>query len=275
MRLTDEELTALLCQALDPGNPSPPPESVGKLHRLVSSAAPRRRRVPLRSRMAVATAAFLAVSGSAVGAAVASGATLPEPLRVIASGIGLPVDSVGLAQAKTDADRLRRDLDRRDVAEVPRDAAALQSSFTGLSSGERHSIDDEVDSLLELAAPYDGNSGEGTERPSGSGSASVPGGSDNDGGAASPTTTVAGSQPTSSDGAGVVSGSTSGSDGGSGGSSSTTVPSATTGDSGGGSTSTTTSGTDGGGGTSGGGTSGGGTSGGTDGGSVSGTDGGG
>ena len=275
MRLTDEELTALLCQALDPGNPSPPPESVGELRRLVSSAAPLRRPVPLRSRLAVVTAAFLGVSGSAVGAAVASGATLPEPLRVIASGIGLPVDSVGLAHAKTDADRLRRDLNRRDMAEVPRDAAALQSAFTGLSTDERHSIDGEVDSLLELAAPFDGRSGEGTEETPGSGSAPVPGGTDSDGGPTSPTTTVTGSESSGSGDGGVVSGSTSGGDGSSGGSSPTTAPSATTGDSSGGSTSTTISGTDGGGGTSDGGTSGGGTSGGTDGGSVSGTDGGG
>lgn len=271
MRLTDEELTALLRQALDPGNPSPPPESVGELRRLVAGSAPRRHPMPLRSRMAVAAAAFVGVSGSAVGAAVATGATLPEPLRVIASGIGLPVDSVGLAQAKTDAGRLRRDLNRRDLAEVSRDAAALQSSFTGLSPGERHGIDDEVDSLLEQAAPYDGRSDEGTEQTSGSGSASVPGATDSDGGSTSPTTTVSGSQSTSGDGGGVISGGTSGSDGSSGGSPSTTAPSSTTGDSGGGSTpAPTASGTDGGGGTSGGGTSGG-----TDGGSVSGTDGGG
>lgn len=271
MRLTDEELTALLREALDPGNPAPPPESVRELRNLVSRAAPPRRPMLLRSRAVVAAAAFLGMSGSAVGAAVASGATLPEPLRVIASGIGLPVDSVGLAQAKTDADRLRADLERRDIEEVPRDAAALKDKFAGLSMGERNSIGDEVDSLLDRAAPFDGGSGGGTEETSGSGSTSGSGGSDTDGGpTASTPTTVAGSQTPSSGDGGAVSGSTSGGEGTSGGSSSTTAPKATTGDSGGGSTSTTTNGTDGGS-TSGGSTSGGG----TDGGSVSGSDGGG
>jgi len=272
MRLTDEELTALLRKALDPGNPSPPPESVRELRSLVSSAAPLRRPTPLRTRVAVATAVFLGMSGSAVGAAVATGATLPEPLRVIASGIGLPVDSVGLAQAKTDADRLRGDLNRRDLEEVPRDAAALQDTFAGLTKGERQSIGGEVDSLLDRAAPFDGGSGDRTGETPGSEPSSGSGGSDTDGGATSPpTTTVSGSQTPSGGDGGFVSGGTSGGDGGSGGTSSTTVPSATSGDSGGSSTPTTTSGTDGGGG----GTSGGGTSGGTDGGSVSGSDGGG
>ena len=271
MRLTDEEVTALLRQVLDPGNPIPPPESVRELRSLVSRAAPPRRPMRLRARAAVATAAFMAASGSAVGAAVASGATLPEPLRVIASGIGLPVDSVGLAQTKTDADRLRGDLKRNDLEDVPRDAVALQHKFAGLSTGERHTIGNEVDSLLDRAAPFDGRSGGGTEETSGSGSASGSGGPDTDGGPTAPTpTTVSGSPPSGSGDGGVVSGNTSGGDGSSGGPSSTTAPSATTGDSGGGSTSTTSGGSDGGG-TSGGGTSGGG----TDGGSVSGSDGGG
>lgn len=271
MRLTDEEITGLLRQALDPGKPAPPPESVRELRSLVSRAAPLRRALPLRYRVAVATAAFLGMSGSAVGAAVASGATLPGPLRVIASGMGLPVDSVDLAQAKTDADRLRRDLNRRALADVPRDAAVLQDQFAGLSTGERRSIGEEVDSLLDRAAPFDGGSGGGTEETSGSGSASGSGGPDTDGDPTAPTpTTVSGSRTSGSGDGGAVSGSTSGGEGSSGGSSPTTAPSATTGDSGGGSTSATSSGNDGGT-TSGGGTSGGG----TDGGSVSGSDGGG
>lgn len=271
MRLTDEEVAALLRQALDPGDPAPPPESVRELRSLVSRAAPLRRPIPLRSRVAVATAAFLGISGSAMGAAVASGATLPEPFRVIASGIGLPVDSVGLAQAKTDADRLRRDLQRRDLEDVPRDAAALHDKFAGLSTGERHSIGGEIDSLLDQAAPYDGGSGGGTEETPGPGSASGSGGPDTDGGPTAPTpTTVSGSRTSGSGDGGSVSGSTSGGEGSSGGSSSTTAPSQTNADSGGGSTSTTTSGSDGGA-TSGGSTSGGG----TDGGTVSGSDGGG
>lgn len=261
MRLTDEELSALLGQALDPGAPIPPPESVSELRRLVVGAAPRRSGPLLRSRAAVAAAVFFGVSGSALGAAVASGATLPEPLRAVANGIGLPVDSVGLAQAKAAAGRLRGALDHGDVGAVPRDAAALQSSFASLGTGDRRSIDGEVDFLLDRAAPYDGKGSGATSGTTTERGAPISGDSD-DGTATS--TTVPGSRTSGGDGD-AAGGDRS--DGGASPTTATTAPPSTSG----GSTSPTTTATDGGGGDGGGGDGGGG----TDGGSVSGSDGGG
>jgi hypothetical protein len=235
---------------------------VTELRSLVTRGIPRRTVNPLRSRLAVASALFIGMSGSAIGGAVAAGVTLPEPLRVVASGIGLPVDSVGLAQAKTDADRLRRDLDRSDAHHVPRDAAALQDTFSGLSADDRRRIDREVDSLLDRAATYDGRDAEGPGEASGPGGTSASGDSDGSGSQTSPTTTVPGAQSSGSGDGGSVSG---GGDGGGGDTSATTATTAPTSDSGATSSSPTTSGSGGGGGDGGG----------TDGGSVTGSDGGG
>ena len=265
MRMSDEELSALLREALDPGTPRPPAESVRELRRLVSTGTPRLSAVWFRTRLATATAVFLGVSGSAVGAAMANGATLPEPLRVVAHGIGLPVDSVGLARARTDADRLRRDLERGDRWMIPRDATTLESTFSGLSSGDRHNIDGEVDSLLERAGAYGSHGERGTAEPSPStmaGATGSDGDGDRDGGTSATPTTVSGGQSTGSGDGGTSAATSSGGGGSDGGSpqTTTTSPPPTSG-------SSSTSSSDGG-------TSGGGTDGGSDGGSVTGSDGG-
>lgn len=255
MNQGDEELLELIRRALRPERSEavmPPSGAVTQLRESVSTHFARRRIVRHRgARVAVAASIFVGLSGSAAGA-FASGATLPTPLRVVARGVGLPVDSVGLAQAKTDADRLRGALDKRERAEISVDAAALESSFKGLSGHDRRSIGREVDGLLDRAEPYDGRGDDGpgsvvAPLPGGAspgGGAPVSGSDGDDGGA--PATFVPQGTVTPSKDAG-------GGDGGGGGGgdgSSTTSTTAAPSGSGDASSPTTTSGTGGGDGTS-------------------------
>lgn len=199
----DEELIARLREALHPGRASPSPESLARLRDTVNAGFSRGAVAARRSRarLAVAASLFLGMSASMAGA-MASGATLPAPLRAVARDVGLPVDSVQLAQTKTDADRLRRALERKDAAAIPRDVTALKSSFSGLKGSDRRNIDSEVDSLFDQAGPYDGHADEETESPASSTNPSASGtpgaippapvnDGDGDGVSTSPSTTLA------------------------------------------------------------------------------------
>lgn len=166
MRPSDDALIALLREALENDHSAPSPESVAQLRgavtdRFAGGTAIVRRG---RARLAAATSVFLVVSGSMAGA-VASGATLPASLRVLARDVGLPVDSVGLARAKADAGRLRQALASKDAAVIPRDVSALKTSFSGLDPSDRRSIDTEVDSLIDQAGSYDDHAEDDTESP--------------------------------------------------------------------------------------------------------------
>lgn len=255
MSAGDDEFVRLAREALAPPSVEPPARSMAALRAAVDTRlAPRRagrNRVWKVRAAAVVAGLVTLVSGTATGAAIA-GASLPVPLRDIASGIGLPVDSPGLAQAKSDAGRLRQALRHHDAPMIGRDASALERTFDRLDSGDRRSIDGEVDALLNQAATYSGHQSGGSDGPgptstSGDGGGRGPSGGDGD---PTPSTTVTGNVAPLSGTEGGVS-----TDGGGDGSASSASSTTST-------TSTTVPSGSGGGG------------GGSDGGSVSGTDGG-
>lgn len=208
MNAGDEELIRLAREALAPPSVEPPLESIAALReavdRLSTPGAGRRRRA-WRFRLATAVAGFLTLASGTAAAAAVAGASLPAPLRGIAHGIGLPVDSAGLAQAKTDAGRLSYALRQRDVPMIGRDAAALETTFKRLDAGDQRSIDERVDALLNQAAAYSGGQQGGSEG-SGSGATSGEGGGgevSGGSGDSSPSTTLPGTvAPVSGSGGG-------------------------------------------------------------------------
>lgn len=148
--MTDDELFDLLVQTFAPAPLEPPPAGVFALRRAVGASSP-----PLlaswRRRLAAAAAVFtLVLSGSATAFAL-SGAPLPRPLRVAAHGVGLPVDSVAVADARTAAERLKDALARHDPVQVEEAARQLRARLAHLERGENPEIGQQSAKLLQEA----------------------------------------------------------------------------------------------------------------------------
>lgn len=158
MPADDNELLEKLESALAPPAAEPSPSEVAALRRAVaeqaSSVGPERV-WPWRVAAGLAAAVVLLF--------VVVAPPLPEPLRQVAHGLGLPVDSVEVADAKSAAAELRSALDDGDRERAARASARLQRNLDGLEERDRRRLASRTDPLIERA------------RSSGSGTAPVPG----------------------------------------------------------------------------------------------------
>jgi hypothetical protein len=146
--VNDDELCALLSEAFSPEDSRPPPDSVAALRRAVATTGSAGRRLAGRRRIAVAAATLALLSAGSGTAFAVSGVPLPEPLRVVAHGIGLPVDSVALADTRTVLGRLKFALKLHEVQVVREDAGILQTRLAHLHLPERREVSHEAADLL-------------------------------------------------------------------------------------------------------------------------------
>jgi len=151
----DDELLDVLAASLGPPPDTEPtwPE-ISHLHRVIdhSSTGRRSSRAPLwrvRRPLTAALAGFL-VLGGASAAAAASGAVMPEPVRVAARAVGLPVDSPQLAGTRAALARLRDALSRqpRDLSAIRSSAQEVRNRLARLSADDRAQVDAEATVLL-------------------------------------------------------------------------------------------------------------------------------
>ena len=142
MTTRDDELLDILGASL-----GPPPDveptwaEISQLHRVIDSGWSGRQRVrtPLwraRRPLSAALAGFLVLGGASAAAAL-SGAVMPEPVRVAARAVGLPVESPALADARAAAE-----------AEIKQAKAALQTDVEVL----KRSLAAESDALANRIA---------------------------------------------------------------------------------------------------------------------------
>ncbi|MBV9411879.1 MAG: hypothetical protein JO148_09795, partial [Acidimicrobiia bacterium] len=157
MTTRDDELLDVLAASL-----GPPPDveptwaEISYLHRIIDTAADGRRRgrSPLwRLRPITAAAAALVLLGGASAAAAVSGAVMPQPVRVAARAVGLPVDSSQLTDARAALGHLRDALAAkpRNVSDISADVREVRDRLAGLSADDRLQVEDEAAFLLAEA----------------------------------------------------------------------------------------------------------------------------
>jgi hypothetical protein len=154
----DDELLDVLATSLGSAPDAEPTwAEVSQLHRLVDTAAGRgpRARTPLwriRRPLTAALAGVL-VFGTASAAAALSGAVMPQPVRVAARAVGLPVDSTDLAGARAALARLRDALDHRplDLDAIRTLAQDARDRVGRLSADDRADVEAEATFLLAQA----------------------------------------------------------------------------------------------------------------------------
>lgn len=102
----------------------------------------------LRNRLLVGGAAVvIGLSGATAVAAAVNDGALPSPVRAVVHAVGLPVDSIELAQAKDALKRLRTATD----AEVADALARAERELADLTPAERASLGDDADRTLAEA----------------------------------------------------------------------------------------------------------------------------
>jgi hypothetical protein len=250
----DDELFEQLRQAISASLREPPAESIEALHGHVSRRfAPKTEPPWWKQKVAVGAAIFGLVAGTPAAAFAITGTPVPNPLRTALHGIGLPLDSVPVADTKTAEVRLENALGNRDRQEVAKAVSHLQDCLTDLDRSDRARLAPHADALLREAAADTGGdgstSGHGADSPSAGGSS----GGDNQSPSSGQNVPNSGpSGPTVETGGGGGSGLPDGGSGGTGGgdqattippganSTGTTVPSAATGHDGDQSTTSTT-----------------------------------
>ena len=158
MNVHDDDLLDVLAASLGPPpNAEPSWAEISQLHRVIDSGWSSRRtsRAPIWRirRPLTAAVAGLVVLGSASAAAAVSGAVMPQPVRVAARAVGLPVDSPQLAHARAAIARLRDTLgDKpRDLDSIRADAQAVRDHLARLSADDRSHVEDEAAFLLAEA----------------------------------------------------------------------------------------------------------------------------
>lgn len=188
----DDELFEELQRLVSPPSREPPPESVAALHASVARQfVPNTRRRWWQQKAAVGAALFGLVAGAPAAAFAIGGNPLPDPLRTAMHTIGLPVDSVPVADTKTAEADLEHALKNRDETEINKAAAHLQTCLAELDGTDRIRLAPHADALL-LAATSDNADGQQTLRdspdahgsdanPSGDGGSSQPSGGSGDG----------------------------------------------------------------------------------------------
>lgn len=152
MPTEDEDLLARLEHALRPPEVEPSDEEIAALHRAVAGGvpAPAVRRVwPRRALVGVAAAVVLLV--------IVSGVPVPRPVRAAAHALGLPVDSVEVADAKSAVKELQRALDDGDQERAARASARLSQRLDALNQSDRQRIGRQADPLLQRAGGSGGS----------------------------------------------------------------------------------------------------------------------
>ena len=160
MRARDDDvLLDALGRALRDSDAEPTGAEVAALHHAVAvggaaQLAAEQRRARRRGWIAGLTAgAVLGLTGTAV--AVDSGSvSVPAPVRDVAHGIGLPVDSRRLDDAKDAIEDLREDLDDRDRRKVCESATELRVALAALTVDERRSVQADADAVLGEADAF-------------------------------------------------------------------------------------------------------------------------
>jgi hypothetical protein len=153
--MNDDELLQRLDQALVPKHHVPPAASVLALRRAVSAGPPVAAgpaRLPWwRHRVAAAGVVFATVLGGSSAAFALGGAPLPRPIRVVCQSVGLPVDSVALADTKSAMGNLRAALKHHNPARVEEAARVLRARLSHLDQDERGDVQHETSALLQEA----------------------------------------------------------------------------------------------------------------------------
>ena len=147
----DEDLFEVLAAILGPAPTAEPTRAeLARFHRVVDGGVTRRAALWRVHRPLTAALAGFLVLGGASTAAAASGAVMPEPVRVAVRAVGLPVDSPQLADARTGIARLRDALDAqpRNVGEIRERAQQLRNELARVSAGERITVDAQARFLL-------------------------------------------------------------------------------------------------------------------------------
>ena len=150
---SDDELFEELRRRIVPPPIEPPAESVAALHAAVATKfAPKTRRSWWRRKLAVGTAVFGLVAGAPAAAFAISGAPLPDPLRTAMHAIGIPVDSVPVANTKTAEADLQHALTAGNASALTTGMARLQECLSDLNGADRARLSRHADSLLQSAA---------------------------------------------------------------------------------------------------------------------------
>ena len=154
----DDLLLARLGEALLPAFDGPPADAVQAFRHTVaahrSGSPAHRASVWTKTRLAVA--ALLGTTTLGAGVAFAAGAPLPSPLRSLAAGLGLPVDSPAVSAARNADDRLSHQLNavahgQGSKAALAADANSLSKRLAGLSPSERKQLGATPNNLLAQA----------------------------------------------------------------------------------------------------------------------------
>jgi hypothetical protein len=154
--LADDRLLAELSAALAPASLVPDPARVDALRAVVAAhpdwdhaagrnVAPTFPFLTFKTaggrwrRSVVGAAAVLGLSTAGIGSAFAAGVSLPEPLRVLATAAGLPVDSPAVVVARHDEHVLSQRLTTISPATAtPTQVAAVQQAAAALSRRVSH-----------------------------------------------------------------------------------------------------------------------------------------
>lgn len=152
--MNDDDLLDLLGATMAEPPAEPSDAEVAHVRDLVADRVV----VPFRSpwpRRAAATGVVLAVlvtTGTA--AAVVRTGSLPDSVRRVASAVGLPVDSVGVAQTRAAMADLEEALAGRDDGDVRRASAVLRADLADLSPAETDQVQPEAGGLLAQADAF-------------------------------------------------------------------------------------------------------------------------
>lgn len=149
----DEELFEQLQRLVVPPDREPPSESVAALRAAVARQFPSRRKRPWWQRkITVGAALFGLVTGTPAAAFALGGAPLPDPLRTALHAMGLPVDSVPVADTKAAENGLEHALRDHNPAQITKAADHLEICLAELDPADRTRMAPKADELLEVAA---------------------------------------------------------------------------------------------------------------------------
>jgi len=166
--MRDIELLAALGQVLEAEPAEPSVLEIERLHLAVSAAATASvfstaGHRSLRNRLArpvpVLVAAMLTLASGGTAAAALTGASLPAPLRSVASAVGLPVDDTSVAMAKSVMADLQAALAAGDRVRIAADAGRLRDLIGTMSGGDRARIEPSAERLLAQATQVFGAAG--------------------------------------------------------------------------------------------------------------------
>jgi hypothetical protein len=145
--MTDDEQIQLLRWAFEDEAPNPPATSLAALHLAVRNTFDRRkrRRTWKIGSLVAATFATTALAGSSAAFAVDG---LPPSVRAVMHGMGLPVDSLALANAKSIESHLAEALRQHNLQVAERDAQGLADQLRTLNSSDRARIEQQATALL-------------------------------------------------------------------------------------------------------------------------------